>query len=290
MKQEDTIAFWDAEAKKRGNSSRVGYLAGDWPVALGDERFRSEWEWVSQHVLPLIESPHTCLDIGCGGGSWLLALASHFDQAIGLDISSSMVDLATQEIQNRNAKNARVIVGGLADLRTLPAADMVFVGGVIMCLSDDHSPTAIGQIFDVLKPGGLAVFRETTYHRKTHYRTKPLVPGLFHQERGPRPPFQVVYRPISIYKDWFQDAGFNVICTEENQAYARSDLAEEVLRAVNWISGRHLSKNPFLAEKVALHLHRRKKIVLEPLLQTLRALPRPLRKRVNQWFLVQKPL
>jgi len=99
------------------------------------------------------------LDFGCGVGRLSQALAGHFDEVVGVDISSSMV--AAAERHNRHGDRVRYLVNTAADLALLPDEHVDFVYSNITL---QHMPGAAAEgfvrdFFRVLRPGGVAVFQ-----------------------------------------------------------------------------------------------------------------------------------
>ena len=97
------------------------------------------------------------LDVGCGAGTDLVRFAKGGAIVSGVDLSSSAIALARQNVAQQ---------GLTADLReadgeTLPFADhtfdLVFAHGVVQYTANDRA--LVDQCRRVLKPGGAAVFQ-----------------------------------------------------------------------------------------------------------------------------------
>lgn len=117
------------------------------------------------------------LDFGCGIGRLTRALASRYDEAIGVDISASMLERA--RALHATSRNLRFVENTAAHLHFLGDASVDFVYSVITL---HHVPAAlqlayIGEFLRVLAPGGLAVFQIaagfTRDWRGRAYRTVP---------------------------------------------------------------------------------------------------------------------
>jgi ubiquinone/menaquinone biosynthesis C-methylase UbiE len=99
------------------------------------------------------------LDFGCGLGRMTRALAAHFDEVVGVDISEEMVRGAREA--NGDLDGASFVVNHADDLSRFPDASFDLVYSVIVL---QHVPdrTAIEsyvrEFCRVLRPGGLAVF------------------------------------------------------------------------------------------------------------------------------------
>lgn len=95
-----------------------------------------------------------CLDGGCGGGRFVVALSQLGAQVEGIDVSAAAVQAATERIKERSLEvNAHVQV---ASVLSIPFPDQTFdyviSSGVI-----HHTPNpkkAFNELTRVLKPGG----------------------------------------------------------------------------------------------------------------------------------------
>lgn len=100
------------------------------------------------------------LDFGCGVGRLTRALAEHFGQCVGVDISAPM--LAQAEELNRDCDRCRFVLNATEDLRAFDSSsfDLVYTRYVLQ-----HLPTRamvrsyLGEFMRVLRPGGLLVFQ-----------------------------------------------------------------------------------------------------------------------------------
>jgi len=100
------------------------------------------------------------LDFGCGVGRLTRAMAAHFDEAVGIDISEAMVARAREA--NADVANCTFAANAATDLRDFPDAsfDMVYTRRVLQHLPDD--PTIhryVAELVRVLAPDGLLVFQ-----------------------------------------------------------------------------------------------------------------------------------
>lgn len=118
--------------------------------AFADIRVRrAEWRWVSQHMDLLAARP-SVLEIGCGTGALLRALAPRLERGVGLDVSSEMLVRAREGCRDLPKLSFAQISGSQLPL---PAASQDVV---ISFLSFRYLQwTAIWpEILRVLAPGG----------------------------------------------------------------------------------------------------------------------------------------
>lgn len=100
------------------------------------------------------------LDFGCGIGRLTRPLASYFGEAVGVDISAPMIELAKRH--NVDLSSCSFVHNVRPDLSILDDAsfDLVYSHIVLMHLpSRAVVETYIGELVRVLRPGGLLVFQ-----------------------------------------------------------------------------------------------------------------------------------
>ena len=99
------------------------------------------------------------LDFGCGAGRLSRALARHFDQVVGIDVSASMVAAARRlnaDIGNIDfIENTTPRIGWIADA----SVDFVFSHITLQHIPDALAIGYVDEFFRVLAPGGAAVFQ-----------------------------------------------------------------------------------------------------------------------------------
>jgi ubiquinone/menaquinone biosynthesis C-methylase UbiE len=118
------------------------------------------------------------LDFGCGLGRITRALAQHFDECVGVDISEDMVRGA-QDL-NANVPGASFVVNVANDLARFNDAsfDLVFSSIVLQHVPDRSTiESYIAEFCRVVRPGGLVMFQLPS-HIPAIYRTQWLYAGL----------------------------------------------------------------------------------------------------------------
>ena len=101
------------------------------------------------------------LDFGCGLGRLTQALAEHFQNVDGVDISASMIEQS--RALNRQGAKVSFHLNVQPDLRSFPSDAFDFVYSAIAL---QHTPANfqaryIADFARVLKPGGVACFQVT---------------------------------------------------------------------------------------------------------------------------------
>lgn len=99
------------------------------------------------------------LDFGCGLGRMTRALAQHFEECVGVDISEEMIRRARDA--NADVEGLSFVVNHASDLSRFPDAsfDLVYSAIVLQHVPDRGAiESYVCEFCRVLRPGGLAVF------------------------------------------------------------------------------------------------------------------------------------
>jgi ubiquinone/menaquinone biosynthesis C-methylase UbiE len=107
------------------------------------------------------------LDFGCGVGRTTQALGRHFQNVWGVDISSTMVELAKKF--NQHGTRCRYIVNESPNLDVFSDDSFRFVYSnvVLQHIRPEYSRSYIQEFVRVLEPGGLLVFQLPAGRRRT---------------------------------------------------------------------------------------------------------------------------
>jgi SAM-dependent methyltransferase len=117
------------------------------------------------------------LDFGCGIGHTAQALTRHFSRVDGIELSSSMVELA--ESYNQAGDRCRYHLHRMQHLGPFAddTFDVVFSDGALLHLRPDNQLRFITEFLRVLRPGGIAVFdvasRYTSPLNRLRWRVAP---------------------------------------------------------------------------------------------------------------------
>lgn len=118
-------------------------------------------------LLSLLPSSLSVVDLGCGNGDTLLALAPYIDTLVGIDRSPSMLSLA----QARCVGHSNIILKE-GVLESIPAENEQF--DVALCLLVlHHVPdvhTVLGEIARTLKPSGRLIILDMKTHKKQEFQ------------------------------------------------------------------------------------------------------------------------
>ncbi len=119
--------------------------------------FGFHWEGAAAGVLDILKrggiDRGVVSDLGCGAGMWLAHVQRHGYDVYGVDVSSSMIRAARQ-----NVPGARVVCGSLADTDLPRCAAATALGEPLNYLENAAAiQRTIRRVFGALEPGGLFV-------------------------------------------------------------------------------------------------------------------------------------
>ncbi len=99
------------------------------------------------------------LDFGCGVGRLTRAMAAYFPECWGVDISPTMVRLATE--YNQNVPQCCFLLNESSDLKALAAGyfGFVYTSIVLQHIPARYSRRYLRELLRVTRPGGVVVFQ-----------------------------------------------------------------------------------------------------------------------------------
>lgn len=107
------------------------------------------------------------LDFGCGAGRLTQALALHFEEVDGVDISSSMIEWARKF--NKYPDRCRYVLNQAEDLKCFADGSFSFIYTVLVLqhMPPELSLGYIGEFVRLLEPSGLLVFQVPSHRAKS---------------------------------------------------------------------------------------------------------------------------
>ncbi len=129
----------------------------------GQDEIRSVMEHVNRIGIPV--GSQRALDFGCGVGRLTHALADHFKEVWGVDISAGMIDLA--EKYNLRPDRCRFLVNEREDLRDFPDQyfDLIYSNIVFQHIPPRLTYGYLREFLRLVKPNGFIVYQMTTSRR-----------------------------------------------------------------------------------------------------------------------------
>ena len=209
-------AYW-----KNARPSMLGPYMMDgfgFPVGAGRFRFRGELRVVSEAIQDL-EAGISVLDLGSGVGFWAEYFAQRFARVVAVEGSSTLY----QGLKDRCSRYRNVTTHNCDVLSFEPRDDsgptdgfgLVFLGGLLMYLTDVDVATLLRRLIPHLQPGAIVLCRESTIRQGVH---------------ALQGDYQVVYRSVETYRTILGDAGFEVVSVRANTAYINVQMACELIK------------------------------------------------------------
>jgi ubiquinone/menaquinone biosynthesis C-methylase UbiE len=119
-------------------------------------------EWVSRLHLT---ATSVVLDLGCGEGKVLVAVAPHIQRGIGIDGSPHMLAAACEYARQRGVTNVEFLQRDFRRLMLEPGlADAVISQYALHHITDAEKATVLAAISRVLKPDGLFYLEDDTFN------------------------------------------------------------------------------------------------------------------------------
>jgi ubiquinone/menaquinone biosynthesis C-methylase UbiE len=142
------------------------------------EAYRPEYEAMLAYAE--LQPGWRVLDAGCGGGSFLVLIAGY----LGPDGAISALDLAPDSIAALEARLASAplscpVEARVGAITALPYPDdqfdAVWVGNVLLYLSDEDMATALAELRRVIRPGGRLAVKEPDPGLQRFYPADPMI-------------------------------------------------------------------------------------------------------------------
>ncbi len=218
------------EPRPPDGDTTYNHVAELYDAAFADIRVRrDEWAWLNEH---LPAEKIDVLDIGCGNGALLNALADRITSGRGVDESAGMIEQA----KRRNAGHAHLDFS-VIDGPRLPFADASF-DAVISLMSFrylDWDPL-LAEIKRVMRPGGkfLVVDMVTVPVKTSEYPrfVSDKIRGTLAQKRNAK--FNAALKKLVSHPDWQKMLEYNPIRSEhEMKWYLESRFPGRKMKTLN---------------------------------------------------------
>ncbi len=117
------------------------------------------------------------VDFGCGVGRLTQALATEFDQVIGIDVSPTMVAVATRI--NQHGDRVRYLLNEAPNLAVVPdrSVSLAFTHITLQHMEPDLARRYLDELLRIVKPGGGLVFQLPSHYADSY----------LHPDRDDRP-------------------------------------------------------------------------------------------------------
>jgi SAM-dependent methyltransferase len=121
---------------------------------------------IHDHIDPTFK-PGSILDFGCGVGRTLVSFAQIAREAIGLDVSPSMLEEAANNCRERGLTNVRLIRSDDALSALDPSYDLIHSCIVFQHIPVDRGRRLLQRLLTLMAPGGIGAIH--LLYSKSHY-------------------------------------------------------------------------------------------------------------------------
>jgi SAM-dependent methyltransferase len=144
---------------------------------LDDAAHRLFFETGRAHVVHVLEtcrarfkpdfSPFRTLDFGCGVGRVTIPMARHTHEAVGMDVSPSMLDEARRNGERHGVLNVEWVQGGDPGVFPPGHFDLVHSAIVLQHIDIERGTRIFGGLVKLVSPGGIGAI-QVTYAKAYH--------------------------------------------------------------------------------------------------------------------------
>lgn len=189
--------FWENQANKEALNIRcqTNFIKDEYLQRMTIEK---ETEYIKKH-LPLKDSD-VLFDIGAGTGFW----SEYFSKKVRNVYSVEYVKKFCDVIRNKNISNIEVINSNCENFTPYVKADIVFLSGIVMYLTNEIAKEFVRKIPSYVKCGGYIFLREPVSLLKDDY-----IVNKFSEELGTV--YQAYYRSIENMIKLFNHSSFKLI-------------------------------------------------------------------------------
>ena len=125
-----------------------------------DGAYPMEFIYTKRALDPYIDASKRVIEIGCGGGYYLMHYAPKCKEYIGVDLSPVNIQMVQEQIAAREYENADAMVGDATNLENIAdeSFDLVLCLGPLYHLKREDRKQCIAECKRICKPGGIIVF------------------------------------------------------------------------------------------------------------------------------------
>lgn len=157
------------------------------------------------------------VDLACGNGDWTVILAEHAQRLLAVDFAEGFVDATRRRIAALGGPvEATVLRSDIADVELPAACDLVIIGAVTQCVSDEVVQAVLRRVHASLRRDGYLYLRTTVAQHTDRLVSKT-------------EQYQAIYRSRGFYEAAFAEAGFEIVHEADTTDYMADEIARDVL-------------------------------------------------------------
>ena len=185
---------------------------------------------VYEYICRKCRREHNVLEIGCGSGSLLMALACQNDfggdagEYVGIDFNPHVIEQAMERVQKDGLKNCRFICCDANDFSSKQEYDYIILSDVIEHLSDRELRKLMNTCHELLSEGGELVMHtpnglnrncqtDSTLFSRLYYRVYSGVTGQKYKKNFEQLYYEQAHINVKSYRCWkrfFNNIGYSL--------------------------------------------------------------------------------
>lgn len=154
--------YWSQPASGPIELQGVAALGGG---GLAEVLFRQQDEVRRFTALVRLTAASSILELGCGNGRWVMALAGRVGSYEAVDFSASMLAVARERARTAKLANVTFVEAAAQDYQPARRFDVIYLSGVTQYLYDADLARTLSRLIGALNPGGVIVDRSTIHRR-----------------------------------------------------------------------------------------------------------------------------
>jgi len=114
------------------------------------------YQFKNEKIKSMLQPDDAVFDYGCGTASMSIEISGKVREIHAIDISSKMLEIATQRINDKSINNIQIRKSSLYDIDFVPSSYDVILAVNILHFIDDVG-SDLNKMYQMLKPGGLLI-------------------------------------------------------------------------------------------------------------------------------------
>ena len=143
------------------NCPQMNNILGMGGGGICESAYRHFFEVKYLKEIVTFTSDKTVLELGCGSGRWILAIAPLVKHYVGVDYSKIALEKATKSIIEKGIKNVDLVEQSVLEYKNNDKFDIIYISGISLYFDDNDLCKLINNLKFLLKDNGVIIERTT---------------------------------------------------------------------------------------------------------------------------------
>jgi SAM-dependent methyltransferase len=195
--------FWDRRGEKLGEVPFESIAN----LEENPELLALKTELEQACIMPLLPlcGGSTILDLGAGVGQWSFRFAPKASKVTAVEYSPALAKIGRAEAARRGLVNLEFIVAPAEEFTHPEPFDFVFISGLFVYLTDAQASRLIGNLPQLVKPGGRVVLRDGTSILGSRHQIIDRHSSILNAK------YSAIYRTAAEYAAMFSGVGLRLL-------------------------------------------------------------------------------